>query len=216
MVTLSKGWGLADASLGVGLLDREVAGPVVVEVGSEDVAQEVVDEGGVMAGNVVVAEVAPDHRGILALDQGVVVAASRAGLGELLDMELVQQRGDPVVDVLGAVVGVETPDDKGESLDRPLKGRNQKTLRNAFCGGHKLVLRDLVHEVDLVQTLLPVEVALVDGIHSQKARPSGRMGLSPLSDAHLRRPGPGHRQPAPAVGDRLAKTVQMAVGESWG
>ena len=48
------------------------------------------------------AEVPAHHAGVLALDEGVVVGAPGARLGELADVQLVQQRGDAVVDVLGA------------------------------------------------------------------------------------------------------------------
>ena len=94
-----------------------------------------------------------------------------------------------------------------------LPGPEPETLRNAFYSGHELVLRDLVHEIDFVQTLLPVQVALMDRIHSQKLRPTGGMRLAALSDLYLRRPRPDHHKAAPPVRRRLAKPVQMAVRE---
>lgn len=58
-----------------------------------------------------------DDGAVLGLDEGVVVGAPRSGLGELSDVKLVEQPGDVVVDVLGAVVGVEAPDVEGEGLE---------------------------------------------------------------------------------------------------
>ena len=52
--------------------------------------------------DVVVAEPAADHVGVLAFSEGIVVGVPRPGLGEALDAQLVEQRGDAVVDVLAA------------------------------------------------------------------------------------------------------------------
>ena len=54
-----------------------------------------------------------------ALDEGVVVAAAGARLGDLVDVEAVQPGGDVVVDELQPVVGVESADGEGE---RPEQG----------------------------------------------------------------------------------------------
>lgn len=101
--------GPLDLALGVAALDREQAGPVMVREGRQALPGERVDLGGEALGDVVVAEVLARHVGVLALDQGVVVAAPGARLGEL-DVELGEQVGHPMVDVLRAVVGVESPD----------------------------------------------------------------------------------------------------------
>ena len=60
-----------------------------------------------------VAEVFADHGGVFAFHQGVVIGMPRSELSELPDVQFVQQRGDLVVDVFGAVViGVEALDGK--------------------------------------------------------------------------------------------------------
>ena len=63
-----------------------------------------------------------------------------ARLGELLYMQLAQQPGDPVVDMLGAVVCMESFDLKGKRLDQRLQGGNQKrseiastAATNSYC-----------------------------------------------------------------------------------
>ena len=89
---------LAAAALGVDGLGGEEAGPVEVEIGREDVLGEVVDALGVAAGDVAVAEVLADDRAVLALDEGAVVGVSGSGLGELVDVEGFEQRGDGAVD----------------------------------------------------------------------------------------------------------------------
>ena len=70
---------LAHATLGIDLFDGEEAGPVEVEVRRQDLLGEGVDLRGVAAGDVAVAEMLADDRAVLALDEGVVVAAARAG-----------------------------------------------------------------------------------------------------------------------------------------
>ena len=68
---------------------------------------EVVELGREALRDVGVAELLADHRGVLAFGQGIVVGAPGVGLGEVSDMQLVEQGGDLVVDVFGAVIGVE-------------------------------------------------------------------------------------------------------------
>ena len=102
---------------------------------------------------------------------------------------------------------------KGKASIDPSRAGTRKRSEMPLHGGHELVLRDLVHKIDLVQTLLPVQVALMDRIHSQKTRPTRGMRLAALPDAYLRRPCPGHRQATAPVRCRLAKPVQMTVRE---
>ena len=106
----------ADAALLVGLVDRELARPMVVDERRQQVLEEVVDQRRVVARDVAVAEVVAHHRGVFALHQRVVVAVSWAGFGELLDVQIVQQFGDLSIDVLRAIVRVEAIDYKLEML----------------------------------------------------------------------------------------------------
>jgi hypothetical protein len=52
-----------------------------------------------------IAEVFSHHRAVLGLDQGVVVGPAGTRLGEFADAQLLQEGGDPLVDVLRTVVG---------------------------------------------------------------------------------------------------------------
>ena len=108
----------ADAALGVDVFDGEETGAVEVQVGREDLLSEGVDALRVPAGDVAVSEVLADDRAVFALDEGVVVAASGAGLGELVDVEGFEQGGDFAVDELRTVVGVESADVEGERPER--------------------------------------------------------------------------------------------------
>lgn len=67
-----------DLAPGVAALDREQAGPVIVQEGRQALPGERVHPGGEALGDVVVAEVLAHHVGVLAFDQGVVVAAPGA------------------------------------------------------------------------------------------------------------------------------------------
>ena len=53
------------------------------------------------------------ERGVLGLEQGIVMDLPRAGLGEI-DAPLVQHLGQSLVDVFGAVVAVKAADGEGE------------------------------------------------------------------------------------------------------
>ncbi len=118
-----------------------------------------------------------------------------AGLGEL-GVQLGEQRGDPVVDVLAAVVGVEAEDGEGEQPEEAFEDRDQEALGDGRDGADVLELGDLVDDVDQVDALVAVEVALVDGVDAHEAGPAvgarpppmaTRVGRVPSSTMRLRR-----------------------------
>ena len=82
-----------------------------------------VDRCGEAVGDVAVAEVLAHDRAVFTFHQGIVVGLSGAGLGELTDMELVEQPGDLAVDVFWAIVGVEGQDGEGEALEEGFEYR---------------------------------------------------------------------------------------------
>ena len=129
----------ADLAGRVAVLDREQAWAVVVEERRELALREVVDQVGVAPRDVVAAEVFAHDVAILALDEGVVVAVPGPRLGEL-DVQLVEQVGDAVVDVLGAVVGMDPLMAKGNRSIRPSSrgtGKRSEMARtaptNSYC-----------------------------------------------------------------------------------
>ena len=75
--------GLSDLALGIDLVDRELAGPVEVEIGIELIGIEAIDRCGVVLRDMAVAHELADDRAVLGFGQGVVVGLSRPGLGEL-------------------------------------------------------------------------------------------------------------------------------------
>ena len=203
---------LGDAALVVDDFLGKETGPVEVEVGREKAHGEGVDPSGMDAWDVTVAKVLAHDRAVLAFCQGVVVAAPGAGLGELLDVGLVEQPGDWVVDLLGAVVGVEPPDGEGEGEDEPFQDGQEETFAIALGGGDELELGDLVDRVDQVQPFDAVPAALVDAIHAQETRLVLWPRLAALADCDFR--GAGHVQadPLAAAGGGLAEVVEMSVG----
>src|SRR5680860_1899578 len=74
-----------------------------VDIGVQVLPVECVDQRGPALGNMAVTELLADDGGVLAFRQGIVIAVSRARLGEL-DAQLLQQGGDPFVDVFRTVV----------------------------------------------------------------------------------------------------------------
>jgi hypothetical protein len=161
---------LGDAAFVIDEFFREEAGPMEVEIRGKDVQGEIVDFGGVAAWDVGVAEVLADDRAVLAFDQGVIVGLAGAGLGEFLDPELVEEPRDLVVDVLGAIVGVEGADGEGKGEDQLFQGREQVALADPFGGGDELKLGDLIDGVDEIQALDAIQITLVDAVDAQVAR----------------------------------------------
>ena len=85
--------------------------------------------------------------------------------------ERVEQGGDLVVDVLGAVVGVEVPDGKGKDQDEPFQDRQQEAFADPPDGSDELELGDLVDGIDQVRPFDAVQVALLDAVDAQVAGP---------------------------------------------
>ncbi len=129
-------------------------------------------------------------------------------------MQLVEHRGDLAVDVLGAVVGVEAEDDERQADEHLLQDRNQKGLGDRRHGADVLELGHLVDQVDGVDALDAVAVALMDGVHAHEAGLAARVRPPPLADAHRRRPRVLDGRAPRAVGPRPPQVVRVRRGQS--
>lgn len=98
-----------------------------------------------------------------------------------------------MVDVLGAVVGMESLDDDGEGVDEVFEPGQQEQLRQEVDGADELKLGDPVDQVDGVEPLGTVEIAPVDGIDPQEAGLAVGAGLAALADLDRTGPGLGER-----------------------
>ena len=85
-----------------------------IEIGVDVRMTEHIDNIGKVLRNVAVTEDLPDHRAVLAIDQGVVIGVARAGFC-LFHPHFVQQPGHHLVDVLAPVVRM-----KAENPERKL------------------------------------------------------------------------------------------------
>ena len=86
-----------------------------IDVGVEVLLVEPVDLGGEALRDMVVAEDLADDSGVFRFGEGVVVAVSGARLGQV-DAEFLEELRDPAIDVLGAVVGMESEDGEREGF----------------------------------------------------------------------------------------------------
>ena len=98
-------------------------------------------------------------------------------------MQLVEQRRHPVVDVHGAVVGVEAEDDERQRDEHLVEHRQQERLGDRGHRADVLELGDLVDQVDVVDALLAVAVSLVHRVHPDEAGLAARIRTPPLADA---------------------------------
>ncbi len=169
----------ADLAVAVADLGGEKAGMVVVQLRREHALGEGVDLWGEVPGDVVVPETLAHHRGVLALDQRVVVGSAGARLREVGDVQLVEQPGHLVVDVLGTVVRVEAEDDERQRDEHLLQHRRQERLGDRDHRADMLELGHLVDQVDVVDALLAVAVSLVHRVHP----PGSGRRLSPIGTA---------------------------------
>jgi len=123
----------------------------------------------VPAREVPIATLLGNHAAVIALRLRVVVAGSRARLGELLQAQFFHQRGRLAVCVLGVVVRVEAQFDKGEGRQQPLQGPQRLAPGNALPA-RELALGDLVDAVDVIDPLDLVGVALVHRVQPGPVR----------------------------------------------
>ncbi len=111
------GVGFANLAFGVDPVDREVAGPVEVEIGIEPLAVERVDGAGVVLRDMVVAHELADNGAVLGFDQRVVIGLARPGFGEF-DAQLFEQLRDVVVDIFRAGIGMKAADGKWKAVEQ--------------------------------------------------------------------------------------------------
>ena len=56
-------------------------------------------------------------------------------------------------------------------------------------GTDEFILRNLIHRVDEIDALDPIEISLVHGVHAQVTGPAVGVGLAPLPDRYGRGTG---------------------------
>ena len=81
------------------------------------------------------------------------------------------------------VVRMERGHGEWELRQQGFEQRHQEPFRDAWHGPHVFVLRDLVNDIDQIQTLDAVPVALVDRVHTQVPRHSLRVWRRTQRDA---------------------------------
>ena len=131
------------------------------------------------------------------VDQDAEIQTLRAKIGEL------------VVDVFGAVIGVEALGDEGIGGDQGLEHRDQETLGDGFDGADLLVLGDFVDGVDVIDAFGAVVIALVDGIDAQEAGAAFGTGLFAHADSGGYRPRGNERRVLYAVGSGLSQSLPL-------
>src|SRR5579863_7079711 len=130
-----------------------------------------------------VAHVLADDRSILALHQGVVVTVPRPRFG-LLHQKLVEQLGADVVDELTAIVGMKPQEAEGKLPQHGLQHGSESRFADLWRGAHHLPLGDLVHRIDMIDSLHPVPISLVYRVYPQVSRPALGSWRPSLADGH--------------------------------
>ena len=187
--------------------------------------------------DVVVAEEPAHNAGVLALDEGVVGGAPRARLGEVPDVQLVEQRGHLVVDVLGAGAPLrdalsawKPTTTNGNRPSRPSSSGTRKRSEiaataptNSYCVTADRVAVGSTTLTVYVHALGTVAVALVDGVDAQETgdavrlrRPTDarhRRRLRPSDHRALRPVGPGTPQVVAVAGRDPGEALEARVAE---
>ena len=108
-----------------------------VDIRVEVIRTERVDLFGKLLRDVRIPQMFPHHRTILGFCQRVIVSVSWTRFGEL-DAQLLQQRGDLEIDILRAIIRMESQDDKRKSLQQLPDDRQQIRLADRLAGRDQL------------------------------------------------------------------------------
>lgn len=190
----------------------EEAGPVEVEVGREHVEGKVVDGESEATWDVSVTEMLAHDRSVLTFDQGIVVGLSGTGLGELGDVEFVEQSSDAVIDVLRAVIGMEAGDVEREGVDECFEDGDEEALGDLLDRTDDFELSDLIDGVDEINAFNAVEIALMDGIDAQVAGSVVGGGFTSFADRNAHGTCFIANGAHALIGFAVAQVVEVAVG----
>ena len=199
--------------LGVDHHHREKAGPVKVDVRIEVVAREDVELWCPLLGDVDIAQLLPNDRPIFAFHSGIVVAMAGAGLGQF-DQQLVEQSDHVLIDVLGAVVGMERQNDKGKLLEEVFQHRNQVPFAAFLHRTDDFELGHLIDRIDMGDTLHPIQIALVDRIDAQIPRLAIGLGLPAFAEAGDRETGLVNVLANMSVTGAMPEDIQITHGDA--
>lgn len=118
-----------------------------------------------------------------------------------------------MVNVLRAVVRVETANDKREAVDEYFEIGDEEELADLRNTEDALPLSDLVDGVDVVEDPDPMEIALMYAVDAQVARFVVGPWLTPLTDSDATRTSLGERLPLSLVAAGTAQVMQVPVGD---
>ena len=122
---------------------------------------------------------------------------------------MTHQAGDLVVDVFRTVVGVKAQDGKWEGLQQRPDHRQEIGLGELLARGHDFPLRHAVHDVDVVDPLHPVLLALVHAVDAHKSGAPVRLRGAPAPDRKRRGPGLGPALAARPVAGGTPQVVEV-------
>src|SRR5699024_5696108 len=90
----------------------------------------------------------------------------------------------------------------------------QQGFGDPWHGADELILRFRIDDVDVINTLDAVEIALVNRVHAQVARLAVGSGAAALGDGHARRLGLVDPAPPTLVARAVAQVVELAIGDA--
>jgi len=179
-----------------------------VQIWHEMIPVEEIDPRGKYSRNMPVSEFLSDNSPVLALDETIVRRVSRTTLG-LPDTKLLEHSCHSTVDILAPVVGVEVVYDEWEGLDRSLQERKQESLRDFLNRKTHLPLSHLINQINVVDSLLSIEVSLMYGVYPEKSGSSPGIRFHPSSDRDIHALGFSNHHYFLTVSIGCPKTIQL-------
>ena len=88
-----------------------------------------------------------------------------------------------MVDVLGAVVGMEAENAERKAGEQGFDHRQQIGFADLLAGSDELPLGQAIHGIDVINTFHPVLVALMHAVDADEAGPPLGRGRATLADA---------------------------------
>jgi hypothetical protein len=131
----------------------------------------------------------------------------------LFDAQLLQPLRDLMIDVLGAVVGVEADNDERKLIHDQGQYGQQIGLADPLYAGLDLPLAHGIDTGDVIHPFDAVLITLMNGINAHKAGPSLRAGGFTHADRVAHRAGLGEAPALGLIAGALAQVVQMGDGQ---
>lgn len=186
-----------------------MAGTMKVEIWYEMIDVELIDESCLVSWDMPVTKFFADDSSILALYQSVVSTGTCSTFG-LCYVEFVEEVCYGIIDEFRAIVWVEIYDDKGEVGESHPEYWKKIGFTDTFDRYSDFPLCHLIHEIDVVDTFLSIQITLMNRINPDESRRSIGTRFCSCTNGNLGTLCAGNIQSITEIHFCSSQTVEMS------